>query len=77
MPQNTGLQSSSDIAPVFALNDRPAPLIALMAGVQHLLAAFVNIIAPALIIGATLDLTREIPFLISASLLVSGIATWV
>jgi xanthine permease XanP len=77
MSEHSDASSNSPIAPIFALEDRPRPLTALTAGVQHLLAAFVNIIAPALIIGAALDLTAHIPFLISASLLVSGMATWI
>lgn len=63
--------------PIYALDDKPAPLPALLAAVQHLLAGFVNIIAPALVIGTALGLQSYIPFLISASLLVSGIATWI
>ena len=60
---------------IYALEDRPPPLKALFAGVQHLLASFVGIVTPALIIGGVLDLNAEISYLISMSLLASGIGT--
>lgn len=63
--------------PIYRLEDKPSPLPATLAAVQHLLAGFVNIIAPALVIGTTLGLTQYVPMLISASLLISGVATWV
>lgn len=62
---------------VYRLEDKPAFVPALLAAVQHLLAAFVNIIAPAIVIGAALGLGPYIPYLIATSLFVSGIATWI
>lgn len=63
--------------PIYALDDKPGVLESSLAAIQHLLAGFVNIIAPALVIGTTLNLLEYIPQLISASLLISGIATWI
>lgn len=60
---------------IYALEDRPPPLKSLFAGVQHLLASFVGIVTPALIIGGVLDLGAEISYLISMSLIASGIGT--
>ena len=60
---------------IYALEDRPPPLKSLFAGVQHLLASFVGIVTPALIIGGVLDLDTEISYLISMSLIASGIGT--
>ena len=69
--------SSQPYQPIYALEDKPAWFPASLAATQHLLAGFVNIIAPAIVIGTALDLVAYIPFLISASLLVSGLATWI
>lgn len=63
--------------PLYGLEAKPEPFESSLAAVQHLLAGFVNIIAPSLVIGATLNLEQYIPLLISTSLLVSGIATWI
>ena len=60
---------------IYALEDRPPPLKSLFAGIQHLLASFVGIVTPALIIGGVLDLGAEISYLISMSLIASGIGT--
>ncbi len=63
--------------PIYKLEDKPSPVPAFLAAIQHLLAGFVNIIAPALVVGTALNLTAYIPMLISASLLISGVATWI
>lgn len=57
--------------------DRVLPIHKLTAiGVQHMLAAYAGVIAPPLIIGTALKLSfLDITFLISASLLASGIVT--
>ena len=46
---------------IYTLEDRPPPLKSLFAGVQHLLASFVGIVTPALIIGGVLGLDAESP----------------
>ncbi|BFO09492.1 hypothetical protein GGER_20020 [Serratia rubidaea] len=43
---------------------------------QHVLAGLVSIITPPLLIGATLGLGPWMPYLISMSLLASGIGTF-
>ncbi|WP_226576057.1 uracil-xanthine permease family protein [Acuticoccus sediminis] len=62
---------------IYRLEDKPAFTPALLAATQHLLAAFVNIIAPAIVIGAALGLGPYVPYLIATSLFVSGVATWI
>ena len=73
MPPETS--SPSDL--IYGLNDRPKPLPALLAALQHVLAAFVGIITPPLIIGSTLGLTAHLPYLISMALMVSGVGTFI
>ncbi len=67
--------SASDL--IYGLNDRPKPLPALLAALQHVLASFVGIITPPLIIGSTLGLTAHLPYLISMALMVSGVGTFI
>ncbi|MGP5439649.1 uracil-xanthine permease family protein [Psychrobacter faecalis] len=62
---------------LYGLHDRPAPAKAFLGAVQHVLAAFVGIITPSLIIGGALGLGEHIPYLISMSLMVSGVATFI
>ncbi|WP_339472136.1 uracil-xanthine permease family protein [Pseudomonas sp. EL_65y_Pfl1_R83] len=62
---------------IYGLNDRPKPAPALLAALQHVLAAFVGIITPPLIIGSTLGLTAHLPYLISMALMVSGVGTFI
>ena len=73
MPPETS--SRSDL--IYGLNDRPKPLPALLAALQHVLAAFVGIITPPLIIGSTLGLAAHLPYLISMALMVSGVGTFI
>ncbi|KRP52858.1 uracil-xanthine permease family protein [Pseudomonas poae] len=67
--------SPSDL--IYGLDDRPKPLPAMLAALQHVLAAFVGIITPPLIIGSTLGLTAYLPYLISMALMVSGAGTFI
>ncbi|KGE67669.1 MULTISPECIES: uracil-xanthine permease family protein [Pseudomonas] len=67
--------NSSDL--IYGLNDRPKPGPAFLAALQHVLAAFVGIITPPLIIGSTLGLTAHLPYLISMALMVSGVGTFI
>ncbi|WP_404486725.1 uracil-xanthine permease family protein [Pseudomonas sp. HT11] len=73
MPPETS--SPSDL--IYGLNDRPKPIPAILAAAQHMLAAFVGIITPPLIIGSTLGLTAHLPYLISMALMVSGVGTFI
>lgn len=70
------MQEQSPAELIYGLDDRPAPLPALFAALQHLLASFVGVITPPLVIGATLGLGEQLPDLISMALLVSGIGTF-
>ncbi len=70
-------ESSSPSDLIYGLNDRPKPVPALLAALQHVLAAFVGIITPPLIIGSTLGLTAHLPYLISMALMVSGVGTFI
>jgi xanthine permease XanP len=62
---------------VYGLHDKPPVRDSIFAALQHLLAIFVGIITPTLIIGGVLELGAEIPYLISMSLIVSGVATFI
>jgi len=67
--------SNNDL--IYGLHDRPKPLPALLAALQHVLASFVGIITPPLIIGSTLGLADYLPYLISMALMVSGAGTFI
>ena len=62
---------------VFALEDRPPFVQSLLGAIQHVLASFVGVITPTLIIGGVLGLGSEVPYLISMALMVSGVATFI
>lgn len=67
---NTGL--------IYGVEDRPPLRDTLFAAIQHLLAIFVAIITPPLIISKALSLDiAKTGFLVSMSLMVSGIATFI
>ncbi|WAH58143.1 purine permease [Pseudomonas silvicola] len=70
-------ESSSPNELIYGLNDRPNPMAAVLAALQHVLASFVGIITPPLIIGSALGLTEHLPYLISMALMVSGIGTFI
>lgn len=63
---------------IYGLEDRPPLRSAFFAALQHLLAVFVAIITPPLIIAGALNLDLDTTgFLVSMSLFVSGIATFI
>lgn len=62
---------------IFGLHDRPGPATSLLAASQHVLASIVGIVTPTLIIGGALGLGQYVPYLISMSLFVSGVATFI
>ena len=63
---------------IYGLNDRPPFRETFFAALQHLLAIFVAIITPPLIIAGALQLDQETTsFLVSMSLMVSGVATFI
>lgn len=69
------MQSNDEL--IYGLDDKPAKPQAFLAGLQHVLASFVGIITPTLIIGGVLGLGSEIPYLISMALIVSGVGTFI
>ncbi|MCV4340393.1 uracil-xanthine permease family protein [Pseudomonas capsici] len=62
---------------LYGLDDRPRPITAILAALQHVLASFVGIITPPLIIGSALGLGAYMPYLISMALMVSGVGTFI
>lgn len=63
---------------IYGLNDRPPLRETVFAALQHLLAIFVAIITPPLIIANAIQLDQETTsFLVSMSLMVSGVATFI
>jgi len=63
---------------IYGLEDRPPIRESIFAAVQHVLACFVGIITPSLIVAGTLGLEAEdAAFIVSMSLFVSGIATFI
>ncbi|WP_028239777.1 uracil-xanthine permease family protein [Stutzerimonas azotifigens] len=71
------MQQPAESELIHGLNDRPAPLPALFAALQHILASFVGVITPPLVIGAVLGLGEHLPYLISMALMVSGVGTFI
>lgn len=63
---------------IYAIEDRPPLKESIFAAFQHLLAIFVAIITPPLIIAGALNLDLETTsYLVSMSLLASGISTFI
>ncbi len=62
---------------LYRLEDRPRFVAALFAALQHVLASFIGIITPALIVGGVLGLGAEVPYLVSMALIVSGVGTFI
>ncbi|MDA7747090.1 purine permease [Psychromonas sp.] len=60
---------------IYQVDDNPSNKESFYAAMQHVLASFVGIITPTLIIGGVLGLGSEIPYLISMALMVSGVGT--
>ncbi|MFT5276500.1 MAG: xanthine permease XanP [Glaciecola sp.] len=67
------MKPNTDI--LFSLEEKPPFGQSLTAAIQHVLASFIGIITPTLVIGATLGLQSEIPYLISMALIISGVGT--
>ncbi|WP_221796736.1 uracil-xanthine permease family protein [Oceanobacter mangrovi] len=62
---------------LYPLDSRPGAVESAFAAIQHVLASFVGIITPTLIVGGVLGLGEHIPYLISMALMVSGVATFI
>ena len=73
---DSGISIKSDL--IYGLEDRPPFVDSMFAAIQHIFACFVGIITPALIIGGALGLEpADGAYLVSMSLFVSGIATFI
>lgn len=68
-----------DIYPelIYQLDAKPPVAESVFAAIQHVLASFVGIITPTLIIGGVLGLGEHVPYLISMALIVSGVGTFI
>lgn len=76
--QQSSTSSTIKTSLIYGVNERPPFRDALFAAIQHLLAIFVAIITPPLIIAKALGLDTEMTgFLVSMSLFASGIATFI
>ena len=76
--QTTQANSTKPNGLIYGLNDRPPLRETLFAALQHLLAIFIAIITPPLIIANAIQLDQETTsFLVSMSLMVSGVATFI
>lgn len=62
---------------LYGLHDRPSVGKSILGASQHVLASFVGVITPALIIGGVLGLGEHIPYLVSMSLMVAGVTTFI
>jgi xanthine permease XanP len=62
---------------LYGLHDKPPVLASTNAALQHVMASFIGIITPTLIIGTALELNAEMPYLISMALMVSGVSTFI
>ena len=60
---------------IYELEANPPAAEKFFAALQHVLASFVGVITPTLVIGGALGLGAEIPYLISMALMVSGVGT--
>ncbi|MGK7908215.1 MAG: uracil-xanthine permease family protein [Synechococcus sp.] len=75
-PLSTAVSSATDL--IYGLNDVPSIQQSVFAAVQHVLACFIGIVTPSLVIGGALGLAAETTaYLVSMSLFVSGIATFI
>jgi len=63
---------------LYGLDDKPRPLAAMLAALQHLLAIIVPIVTPGLLICQAIGVSaRDTNIIVSMSLVISGIATYV
>jgi len=74
--------SDSNQAPatdlIYGLNDKPGAPQAFFAGLQHLMAIFVGIVTPPIIISGALGLdVKQTSFIISMALFASGLSTFI
>ncbi|MEZ2574852.1 nucleobase:cation symporter-2 family protein [Buttiauxella ferragutiae] len=69
--------SNADSELVYALEDKPPFYQSLVGAITHLLAIFVPMVTPALIVGTALQLSTDTTaYLVSMAMIASGIGTW-
>jgi xanthine permease XanP len=72
------MTQATQVDVIYGLEDRPPVGEAVVAALQHLLAIFVGIITPTLVLSGPLGLDRETTaYLVSMALMVSGVATFI
>ena len=72
----TNKQTSSGV--IYGLNDKPPIVESFFAALQHVLAVFVGIITPPIIICNAFELgIEDTSYIISMSLFISGVATYI
>lgn len=75
-PQSAAKETPTEL--VYGPEDRPHPIAAIFAAFQHLLAIIVPIVTPGLLICQALGVSsRDTNLIVSMSLVISGIATYV
>jgi len=63
---------------IYGLKDKPKAVQAFFAALQHMMAIFIGIVTPAIVISGVLGLSTEMSaYLVSMSLFVSGLATFI
>jgi xanthine permease XanP len=68
----------SHMTPFYALEAKPGPVTTLLCGIQHVLAMFVGIVTPPLILAGALRLSLEqTAFFVSMALFASGVTTFI
>jgi xanthine permease XanP len=73
---DTSLETESNAELIYGLHERPPLRLSLFVALQHVLAVFVGIVTPPLIIARALHLPEvDVSFLVSMALLVSGVGT--
>lgn len=76
MTSSNNTHDNNDL--IYTMDERPKPHIAIFAAFQHLLAIIVPIITPGFLICHAIGLnTRDTSMILSMSLIISGIATYV
>lgn len=76
--ETTEVKTSEELGIIYPLDSRPPLGEAIMAALQHLMAIFVGIITPTLVLSRPLELdAATTSYLVSMALIVSGIATFI
>jgi xanthine permease XanP len=77
-PDESKTASTPGVDVIYRVEDRPPPGPAILAAVQHLLAIFVGIVTPTLVLSGPLELDAATSsYLVGMSLFVSGVATFI